>query len=32
MTEFAKLYGGSLYDLARRKGWTSASWASWTKQ
>ena len=29
MTETARMYGGSLYDLAAEEGWTSAFWANW---
>ena len=31
MTETARMYGGSLYDLAAEEGWRPAFWASWTR-
>ena len=31
MTETAKMYGGSLYDLAAEEGWRPAFWASLTR-
>ena len=32
MTETARMYGGSLYDLAAEEGWRPAFWVSWTKR
>ncbi len=32
MTEIARMYGGSLYDLAAEEGLRPAFWTSWTKQ